>query len=139
VAEAVLAEIGPVEGQRVLLPRADLARPALAEGLRRAGATVDEVVAYRTVRPSEGDAEGVRRALAEGEIDVLTFTSSSTVRNLLTALDPVPPLPDGTIVACIGPITAQTAREAGLPVHVVAPEHTIEGLVRALVEYVEGR
>jgi len=138
VAEAVLAEIGPVEGLRVLLPRADLARPALAEGLRRAGATVEEVVAYRTVRPSEGDAEGVRRALADGEIDVLTFTSSSTVRNLLTALDPLPPLPESTIVACIGPITAQTAREAGLPVHVVAAEHTIEGLVGALVEYVEG-
>jgi len=128
-----------MEGLRVLLPRADLARPALAEGLREAGATVDEVVAYRTVRPSEGDAEAVRQALAEGKIDVLTFTSSSTVRNFLAALTPLPSLPERTVVACIGPITARTAREMGLPVHVVAVEHTIEGLVRALIEYLEER
>jgi len=136
VAEAILAEIGPVEGRYILLPRADIARPALAEGLRAAGAMVDEAVAYRTVRTSQEDAERVRRALANGEIDVLTFTSSSTVRNFLAALDPAPPLPEGVVVACIGPITARTAREMGLPVHVTAAEHTIEGLIRALVEYV---
>jgi uroporphyrinogen III methyltransferase/synthase len=79
--------------------------------------------------------------LAEGELDVLTFTSSSTVRNFVAALGEDLRLPDGVTVACIGPITAGTARELGLPVHVVAQEYTIEGLVQALVDHFvpEGR
>jgi uroporphyrinogen III methyltransferase/synthase len=138
VAEAILKEIGGVEGQRILLPRADIARPALAEGLLAAGAQVDEVAAYRTVPASAEDAQQIRERLVAGELDVLTFTSSSTVRNFVAALEPLPDLPDGTIVACIGPITAQTAEELGLPVHVSAAEHTIGGLLRALETYVTG-
>jgi uroporphyrinogen III methyltransferase/synthase len=138
VAEAVLAALGQVEGQRILLPRTDIARPLLAQGLRDAGAAVDAVVAYRTVAASRKDGEMIRQMLAAGEIDVLTFTSSSTVRNFLTALEPLPDLPEGTVVACIGPITAQTAEASGLPIHVSASEHTIEGLLEALVSYVAG-
>jgi uroporphyrinogen III methyltransferase/synthase len=138
VAEAILEDIGGVAGQRILLPRADIARPALAEGLLAADAQVDDVTAYRTARASAKDAQGIRESLAAGEIDVLTFTSSSTVRNFVAALEPLPDLPQDTIVACIGPITAQTAEESGLPVHVSAAEHTIEGLIRALETYVAG-
>jgi uroporphyrinogen III methyltransferase/synthase len=135
VAEAILDEIGAVPRQRILLPRADIARPALAEGLRRAGAHVDEIASYRTglARPQEADE--IRQMLAAGEIDVLTFTSSSTVRNLVATLDPLPTLPEQTVVACIGPITAETARELGLRVHVTASEHTVEGLLTAMSDY----
>jgi uroporphyrinogen III methyltransferase/synthase len=139
VAEAILEEIGGVEGQRILLPRADIARPLLAEGLRAAGAEVDEVAAYRTVPASAEDAQEIQEMLAVGELDVLTFTSSSTVRNFVAALEPLPELPEGTVVACIGPITAQTARELGLPVHVSADEHTIEGLLQAVVDHCSTR
>jgi uroporphyrinogen III methyltransferase/synthase len=138
VSEAILDEIGPVDGQAVLLPRADIARPALAAGLRERGAEVDEVSAYRTEPADTEQVDNVRDQLADGRIDVLTFTSSSTVRNFAAALDPLPTLPEETLVACIGPITAETARETGLPVHVSAGEHTIDGLIRALIEHVGG-
>jgi uroporphyrinogen III methyltransferase/synthase len=138
VAEAILNEIGPVAGRRVLLPRADIARPALAEGLRGGGAVVDEVAAYRTAMGDQEDADQIRRMLVAGEIDALTFTSSSTVRNFVAALAPMPSLPESVTVACIGPVTAQTAQELGLPVHVIAAEYTIEGLIQALVAHITG-
>ncbi|MBE3587220.1 MAG: uroporphyrinogen-III C-methyltransferase [Thermoanaerobacteraceae bacterium] len=122
-------------GDRVLLPRADIARKALAEGLRDLGAVVEEVVAYRTV-PAGGNARLIRELLAEGRIQVVTFTSSSTVRNFVQLLQEphLPRLLEKTMVACIGPITARTAREMGLPVHVQAREYTIAGLVQAILE-----
>ncbi|MCP4540209.1 MAG: uroporphyrinogen-III C-methyltransferase [Chloroflexi bacterium] len=138
VAEAILDEIGPVKNRRVLLPRADIARPALVDGLRAAGAIVDEVAAYRTVVGTADNTEEIRRMLTVGEIDVITFTSSSTARNFLTALAPTLSFPTGTTVACIGPVTAQTAKELGLPVHVTASEHTIDGLIQALMEHITG-
>jgi len=138
VAEALLDHIGPVDGSRILLPRADIARPLLTDGLRAAGAEVTEVTAYRTVPAASEDVEHIRRMVTSGEIDILTFTSSSTVRNFVASLRPLPDLSRGPTVACIGPITAQTAEESGLPVHVSAREHTIEGLLNALVEYVAG-
>lgn len=129
---AALADAGPLGGQRILAPRADRTRDALTRGLRDRGAIVDEVVAYRTVRaPAARDLEGHLRV---GGIDVVTFTSSSTVRSLLEALDSAESL-RGVTIACIGPITAATAREAGLAAHVVAETHTIPGLVAALREY----
>ena len=97
------------------------------DGLGAKGWRVTVVEAYRT-RP----AEPVPAALAEaGKADAITFTSSSTVTSFLqvAGLDAVPP-----IVVCIGPVTAATAREAGLAVDAVATEHTIEGLVQALVD-----
>jgi uroporphyrinogen III methyltransferase/synthase len=136
VAEAILAEIGDVAGQRILLPRADMARPALADGLRRKGATVDEVTAYRTVTIGAGSpqAQEIRALLAEGQMDAITLTSSSTARGLIEShvLEGAPRVP---IIACIGPITAQTARELNLPVHIVAGVYTLEGLVSALGDY----
>jgi uroporphyrinogen III methyltransferase/synthase len=136
VAEAVAAGLEEIQGQRVLLPRADIARPALADLLREAGAAVSEVTAYRTLRPESQDGE--LRDLLKG-ITAATFTSSSTVRNLATmaqgaGLDLSATL-RGVVIACIGPVTAQTARELGLAVDVVATEYTIDGLVKALVQH----
>jgi uroporphyrinogen III methyltransferase/synthase len=112
---------------RVLLARAEVARDVLPDGLRDRGWQVDVVPAYRTVPVPVDD--GMRSAVAGA--DVVTFTSSSTVTNFLAALGPdgVPPF-----VACIGPITAATARQAGLSVDVEAPLHTVDGLVDAVVK-----
>lgn len=119
----------PAGGGRVLIARAAEARDVLPEGLRAAGWDVDVVPAYQTVLVTPTD-----EALALlSAADVITFTSSSTVRNYLAVAgrDAVPPT-----VACIGPITAATATEAGIPVDVVADEHSIDGLVAALVAHV---
>jgi len=140
VAEAILHEIGDVDGQRILLPRADIARDALAVGLRAQGAFVDEIAAYRTV-PGPG-APALAARLRVQEIDAITFTSSSTVRYLLDGLESVGlSRPDARVlllraaILCIGPITAATAREEGLRVDTVAHEYTGDGLVAALVEW----
>jgi uroporphyrinogen III methyltransferase / synthase len=140
VAEAVAAGLEAVRGQRMLLPRADIARPALADLLCEAGAEVVEVSAYRTLQPETDPAE-LRTTLAR--VTVATFTSSSTVRNLAAmagdaGLDLTQALAQATI-ACIGPITAGTAREVGLPVQIVADEYTIDGLVEALVQELPAR
>jgi uroporphyrinogen III methyltransferase/synthase len=136
VAEAIATGMGDVSGQRVLLPRADIARSALAALLRESGAKVIEVTAYRTLRPTV-DADELRALL--DHVTVATFTSSSTVRHLVDMADSagldLPCALEKTTVACIGPITAHTARELGLPVHVVAEEYTIDGLVEALTRY----
>lgn len=126
-AEAILDEIGDVAGQRILLPRADIARPLLRDGLRARGAHVDEVAAYSTAQGQPSPA--AFEALQAG-VDVVTFTSSSTVRNFVTltrGLDYGRPL-----VACIGPVTAATADELGLRVDVIAEEYTVDGLLEAL-------
>ena len=120
VAEAILASLPEVRGLRFLLPRADIAREALVDGLRRRGALVDEIAAYRT-RPAS-------RLAPLGPVDAVTFTSSSTVRGFLAG----GPVPAGAKVICIGPITAQTARECGLEVTAVAVEYTEDGLIEAL-------
>lgn len=143
VAEAVVAEIDDVRGRRMLLPRADIAREALVEGLSARGAVVEQVVAYRTVLHAEAaDAaeDAVVALLRAGAIDAITFTSSSTVTNFLERLARSGVTPDearrlltGPVVAAIGPITAQRARAAGLPVTVVAERYTLDGLLEALL------
>jgi uroporphyrinogen III methyltransferase/synthase len=140
VAEALLDQIGDVAGQRILLPRADIAREALAVGLRERGAVVDEIAAYRTVHG--GGAPELVAQLQSGTIDAITFTSSSTVRYLLDGLEAgglerpaARALLHSTAVICIGPITAATAGEEGLRVDAVAREYTGGGLIDALVEW----
>ena len=135
VSAAIAAGLPLRPGQRVLLARADIADKRLVYGLRERGATVDEFVAYRTL-PPEVDMEPLRAALATDALAAVTLASSSTVRNLITALGTeASALLAGTVIACIGPVTAQTARECGLEPRIVAAEHTIEGLVAALEEY----
>ncbi len=133
VAESIVKSIGDVNGQHILLPRADIAREALAIDLTERGAIVDEIAAYRTL-PATPDPIGLEE-LKRG-VDAITFTSSSTVRNFV-ALVGRDVISSNVVVACIGPITAQTAKELGLRVDVMAAEYTIDGLVNALDNYFE--
>jgi len=123
-------------GERVLLPRADIARKVLPDALQQMGAMVTEVPAYKTVM-AEGDVAPVRDMLQNGEIQVITFTSSSTVRNFvkMLATPDLNALLQGVTVACIGPVTADTARELGVKVNIIAKEYTINGLVQAILEH----
>ncbi|MBI4570799.1 MAG: uroporphyrinogen-III synthase, partial [Chloroflexi bacterium] len=136
-AEGLLAALEGAElrGRRALLPRAEGGRELLVEGLAARGATVDEVTLYIAAPPEQADLEGLRR-LRAGEIDVATFASSSSVRNLAALLGgDLAPLRRCRIAA-IGPVTAATVEELlGRPPDVVAAEHTIAGLVAALVEH----
>jgi uroporphyrinogen III methyltransferase/synthase len=139
VAEAIIEQIGDVKGARVLLPRADIARDALATGLRDLGAKVDEVTSYRTV---PGETTGVLiELLRQREVDAITSTSSSTVRYPidgmlaagLTQAEALQLLSRASIV-CIGPITAGTARDLGLSVAATASEYNVDGLLHTLVD-----
>ncbi len=130
VAEKVIEEFPePVAGRRILIPRAREARELLPQLWRDQGATVDVVPVYETEADLEGLGE-LRRRLAAGEVDVVTFTASSTVRQLLRMI-PESEL-QGVRIACIGPVTADTARDAGLQVNVVAETFTSRGLTDAL-------
>ena len=133
VAEGVVEALRPhtSPGDRVLVPRAEGARPELVEGLRAAGVEVNEVTLYRSAVPEAAPAEALS-LLRDGAIDIVTFTSSSTVRNLAAMLNGHIETLRGPLVACIGPITVKTAEELGLRVDVVAAEYTVAGLVRAL-------
>jgi uroporphyrinogen III methyltransferase/synthase len=123
-------------GERVLLARAADTRDVLVRELEAAGALVDEVPAYRT-RPAHGDAEELRRALAEGRVDVVTFTSSSTVRHFagLFPSGDLPRLLSGVAIACIGPVTRATAGELGLEARIVPREYTIPALAHAICQH----
>ena len=135
VSEAVVEELSTHDwtGVPVLLPSADIGRDVLAQGLTRLGAKVELVAAYQTVAPPDiGNL--ARQALAQG-VDIVTFTSSSTVRNLLAALDGDASALKSSIIACIGPTTAATARDSGLKVDLVAAHHNVEGLAESLVQY----
>ena len=118
---------------RVLLPRADIAPDTLPRSLAELGAKVDDVTAYKTVTPEYS--RTLAKEVIESGIDVATFTSSSTVTNLIGLLDGGPDALSGVTIACIGPVTAETAGELGLDVGIVAREHTVPGLVDALEEY----
>ena len=142
-----------LQGQRILLARAAEARKVLVTELQEAGAEVDEVAAYYTLPVASDNEQGheVLRLLQNRQLDVLTFTSSSTVRNFVawlrncgqgaTGQDMVPldhvAGPARPTIACIGPITSQTARELGLHIDIEAKEFTIEGLVGAIVQHEE--
>lgn len=125
-----------VSGQKVLLPRADIAPPVLHEDLEAAGAQVTEVTAYRTVLDESMPADAAK-AIEAGEIDYLTFTSSSTVRNFLEKCKNMnlDKLMQHAKIISIGPVTTQTAKDLGLNVHAEADEFTIPGLVDALIEF----
>lgn len=138
VAESVIEAMrGAVEleGTRILLPRADIARDVLPTTLAELGAAVNEVAAYQTVADEEGVA-GLREVVERGGVDLVTFTSSSTVRNFAELVS----REIGEMrVASIGPITSATAREYGWPVEVEAEEHTADGLIKAIERhYVSG-
>jgi uroporphyrinogen III methyltransferase/synthase len=137
VAESVveaLAARGGLRGARVLLPRALEARDALPEGLRALGAETEIIPVYRTVTAA-GDGRGLAADLLSGRIDVVTFTSSSTVRHFVELVGVAAAGCGKFAVAAIGPVTAQTARELGLDIAIEAGEYTVPGLVGALVRH----
>jgi uroporphyrinogen-III synthase len=136
VAEAIVPGMGDLRDCWVLLPRADIARPTLAEAILQAGGIAHEISAYRTTQgiPDKQAIESLKAG-----VDVLTFTSSSTVVNFErvvreAGLDPLN-LPGDPLVACIGPITAKTAEQQGFQVDIVASEYTTKGLCHAISRY----
>ena len=138
VAESVvqgMLELG-VRGEKVLLPRAETAREVLPESLRQAGASVDILPVYRT-ELSGGSPDEVAASLADGQVDYITFTSSSTVENFFQRIQPDELSKLGTgrpRLACIGPITSETLASFGFQADLVASEYTIPGLVEALIQ-----
>jgi uroporphyrinogen III methyltransferase/synthase len=130
---------GELVGKKILIPRAKVAREVLPERLREAGAEVSVPPAYESV-PSETGKEAVAAGLEAGEVSCITFTASSTVENFVRVFgeERAAELLSGAAVACIGPITADTARGYGLRVDVEAAEYTIGGLVQAVVELFAG-
>lgn len=144
-AEAVIDAMeaaGSLDGIRVLLPRADIGRDVLLEGLTRAGASVTDVVAYRTLL-AQGDTGGrdIYRMLLDGQIDAVTFTSASTLRNFaqIHGVEQAADLLRGTAVASIGPVTAEAGEQLGISTTVMPDRYTVPDLVDALVEHFRGK
>jgi len=136
IAERLAAEMEPVRGKRILLPRAEGARSVLPTELRLRGAFVDEIPIYRAVA-AQIDGTTIQE-LSRG-VNVITFTSPSTVRGFIqivdsAGLDPHR-LPGSPLIACIGPVTAAAATEVGLPPGLTAGRYTADGLAQALAEH----
>ena len=126
-----------------LLPRADIAPKTLEKGLQNMGAKVNNIEAYRNVIPKIN--KKYYRMLYENELDLLTFTSSSTVLNFIKGMEDYLErdinldINNEVKVACIGPVTAKTARESGIEVDIIAEEYTIDGLYKAIIDYYKKR
>ncbi len=128
-----------VASQHVLIPRAEQAREILPDELTALGAQVNVVTVYQTI-PAQAEVEQLKTQPSKGEIHILTFAGSSTVRNFCWLFEDVKELrqlTQGVTIACIGPITAKTVKECGLHVDVIAKENTIPSLVETLVQHVK--
>jgi uroporphyrinogen III methyltransferase/synthase len=135
--------VGEVRGLKILLPHADIGREIVADELRKQGANVTDVVAYRTIAV-EAEREGepdIYRMLLDHRIDVVTFTSASAVNGFVRLLGPEPAadLLSGTVVASIGPVTAEAASQFHIKTTVIPATYTIPALVDAIVEYFQKR
>ncbi|MFQ5428080.1 MAG: uroporphyrinogen-III C-methyltransferase [Thermodesulfobacteriota bacterium] len=137
-AEAILKALGKrgIKGKKFILPRALVAREILPETIRELGGTIDVLPAYRTVRPRKKAAE-IREKIFAGEIDAITFTSSSTVTNFMRFFKKheAKKINSLTRIACIGPITGDTAKKLGLNVDIMPESYTIPDLTEAIAEY----
>jgi len=134
-----LSQRGPLDGQPVLLVRADHQRDVLAQDLANRGASVTDLVAYRTASdgPDSRAAQELYRMLLDGKVDAVTFTSPTAVRRFATLIgdEQAADLLGTTVVAAIGPVTAAAATELGIVPTVVADPYTVDGLVQALVRH----
>ena len=137
IAEGILKSFASMDltGRKILIPRAAKARDVLPQGLRRQGAQVDVAVTYRTMN-SGRKKEELQRFIDAGEVDVITFTSSSTVTNFVEIMGADYVLPPSIKIACIGPVTAATAKKAGFSIDIEQEQYTMDGLVQSLVHYV---
>jgi uroporphyrinogen III methyltransferase/synthase len=131
-----LGSVDRIKDLRILLPRAKVARDVLPEELRRLGAQVDVVAVYQTILP-ENDLSEIQAMLNRKEIDLVTFTSSSTVSNFARRFhtEDLSALLAGVGIACIGPITAETAARFNLQTHVMPKDYTIPALAEAIANY----
>jgi uroporphyrinogen III methyltransferase/synthase len=123
-------------GKSVLIPRAEKARDVLPQGLIRAGAKVDCMTAYRTVSSGRKKSE-LDSWIKEGLVDVITFTSPSTVESFMKIMGADYLLPPKVKIACIGPVTAEATRKVGLNVDILQERYTVPALVQRLVQYFE--
>jgi len=141
-AESIIDALGKrnIKGKRFLLARAMKAREVLPIEIKRLGGRIDVVPAYKTVRPKKEAAE-LKKLLKEGGVDVVTFTSSSTVTNFLSMFKKgeAPELLESVYVACIGPITAETAKESGIRVDIMPKSYTIPALTEAMAEFFKAK
>jgi uroporphyrinogen III methyltransferase/synthase len=126
-----------MKAKRILIPRAKEAREMLPLELTRMGAEVQIVAAYETKKPRSKKTEAIREMLREGKIDIVTFASSSTVKNFLSIFKKDREILSKTLVACIGPITAEACRESGIKPGIVCEKYTIEELTREIASYFE--
>ncbi|MGV8058120.1 MAG: uroporphyrinogen-III C-methyltransferase [Smithellaceae bacterium] len=134
IAEGILKSFASVDlsGRKILIPRAAEARDILPEGLKKQGAAVDVATTYRTIN-SGRKKEELTKLIDAGEVDVITFTSSSTVTNFVEIMGADFVLPAHIRIACIGPVTAATAKKEGFKVDIAEEEYTMEGLVQSLI------
>jgi uroporphyrinogen III methyltransferase/synthase len=134
---AIVAEMENVSGQRILLPRAKIAPDDLPNGLRDKGANVNVISIYDTVKPENVQREAIEADLLSGKIDMVTFTSSSTVTNFLEMFAQHSPtvLLNKVHIAVIGPSTATTIQQHGLTVDVMAKETSVQVLAEEIVRF----
>ncbi len=130
IADAFLNR-GGIAGAKILLPRADIARPTLPELLRAMDAEVTDIAVYKTV-PDVGNCQEIQQLITDNKLDYVTFTSSSTVRNFFDHIDPQLLQKSKTKIASIGPITTETIREYHLKPTIEATEYTIDGLISVI-------
>ncbi len=138
IAEAILDGFGrmTLQGSQILLARAKIARDVLPRGLRKMGAKVDVVEVYRTIKP-KGGTRRLRQLLADEKIDLITFTSSSTVNHFVELLkkEYLKSALKGIVIACIGPVTSRTAKAWGMRVQIQPKAYTSPALTRVIAEY----
>ena len=124
-----------LKDKRILIPRAKEAREILPESLREMGAHVDVAPVYQTKKAGKTKTAALKKEISEGRIDVITFTSSSTVRNFLETVGEIPISDGKPVFACIGPVTAKTLTDLGYKAAVVPAEYTAGGLAEAVADY----
>jgi uroporphyrinogen III methyltransferase/synthase len=138
IAEAILEGFDKmnIRGKRILLARVKKARDILPKGLKKMGAELDVVEAYRTVKP-RGGSKRLKEILSQGKVDVITFTSSSTVNHFIELLGKgdINKKLKGIAIASIGPVTSRTVKGWGLDVHIQPKEYTIPALTEAITKY----
>jgi uroporphyrinogen III methyltransferase/synthase len=138
IAEGILQSFAGMDlhGKKILVPRAATARDIMPRGLKKLGAEVDVAAAYRTVNSGREKKE-LAGLISKGKVDIITFTSSSTVGNFSAIMGADYVLPPSVHIACIGPVTAAAARKAGFKIDITQEEYTMEGLVKSLIVYWE--
>jgi uroporphyrinogen-III synthase len=138
VAEGFIKEFLPLvqKGMKVLIPKGNLARDLIAESLTSAGALVDEIIVYETYMPEESKSL-LRRVISEGHLDILTFTSPSTVDHFMEVIkeNNLQQQIEHCIISCIGPITKERIESVGLRVDVTPDTYTVEHMLKDISLY----